>query len=337
MATAAPASIATELANPFPGLRPFREDEQHLFFGRERQVDRMVDKIALHRFLAVIGGSGSGKSSLVNCGFKPALRRGLLTSAGTSWRMVQIRPGGNPMRALAMGLANEESLFGHIDKSVPLADMIEETLRLSSRGLVDIFKQARLDSATNMLIVVDQFEEMFRYLNTGAGETAGPGQTTKAFVRLILEAAAQRDYPIYVALTMRSDFLGDCVQFDGLAEAINEGQYLVPRLTRDERRMVVEGPISSAGANISRVLLTQLVNDVGDNPDQLSILQHALNRTWARWQNQRNAEGPISLELYEEIGTLAHALDLSTKRSAHWRTPSICTPTKLLTSWRRPA
>ena len=81
------------LLNPFVGLRPFREEEQNLFFGRESLVDRMVDKLAAHRFLAVVGGSGSGKSSLVNCGLKPALRRGLLTSAGSSWRMVQFTAG----------------------------------------------------------------------------------------------------------------------------------------------------------------------------------------------------------------------------------------------------
>ena len=90
---------------------------------------------------------------------------------------------------------------------------------------------------------------------------------------------------------MRSDFLGDCTQFPGLAEAINAGQYLVPRMTRDERRAAIEGPVGVGGAEIAPVLLTRLVNDVGDNPDQLSILQHALNRTWARWQSERVAKG----------------------------------------------
>ena len=96
---------------------------------------------------------------------------------------------------------------------------------------------------------------------------------------------------------MRSDFLGDCTQFPGLAEAINAGQYLVPRMTRDERRAAIEGPIQVGGAEIAPVLLTRLVNDVGDNPDQLSILQHALNRTWARWQSERRqrAAGPGAL------------------------------------------
>ena len=82
---------ATASPNPFPGLRPFRDDEEHLFFGRENQVDAMVDKLAETRFLAVVGTSGSGKSSLVNCGLRPALRRGLMTRAGTAWRMAQFR------------------------------------------------------------------------------------------------------------------------------------------------------------------------------------------------------------------------------------------------------
>jgi hypothetical protein len=107
---------------------------------------------------------------------------------------------------------------------------------------------------------------------------------------------------------MRSDFLGDCTQFAGLAEAINAGLYLVPRLTPEERRDAIVNPIRVQGAEIEPVLVTRLVNDVGDNPDQLSILQHALNRTWAKWQ-QEGGKGPLALRHYEAIGTMEHALD----------------------------
>ncbi|MFM9103693.1 MAG: WD40 repeat domain-containing protein [Cyanobium sp.] len=108
--------------------------------------------------------------------------------------------------------------------------------------------------------------------------------------------------------TMRSDFLGDCTQFPGLAEAINRSLSLVPRLTREERRAAITNPVLVAGATISPVLVTRLVNDVGDNPDQLSILQHALNRTWAHWQDL-GSSGPLDLSHYEAIGTMAEALD----------------------------
>ena len=92
--------------NPFPGLRPFREEEEYLFFGRESQVDSMVNKLANTRFLTVVGTSGSGKSSLVNCGLRPALHGGLMAHAGTAWRMAQFRPGSNPLRAMANAVAH---------------------------------------------------------------------------------------------------------------------------------------------------------------------------------------------------------------------------------------
>ena len=105
-----PAPVVSQ-TNPFPGLRPFREEEEYVFFGRESQVDAIVNKLAATHFLAVVGPSGSGKSSLVNCGLRPALHRGLMARAGTAWRMAQFRPGSDPLRAIARALAQEDVLF----------------------------------------------------------------------------------------------------------------------------------------------------------------------------------------------------------------------------------
>ena len=305
--------------NPFPGLRPFRESEEHLFFGRERQIDTMIDKLARTRFLAVVGTSGSGKSSLVNCGLLPSLRRGLMAKAGTSWRVAVCRPGNNPVRALARALAQHGVLFDR-EAIAGLApdQIVEATLRLSTIGLADITAQAQLGPGVNLLVVVDQFEELFRYRQVSASASLDEqtrSQNATVFVNLLLEAVAQPALPIYVVLTMRSDFLGDCAQFPWLPEAINEGQYLVPRMTRDERRAAIAGPVAVGGAEISPVLLTRLVNDVGDNPDQLSILQHALNRTWHEWEQAKAAEEPLALPDYEAIGTMAHALDRHAERA----------------------
>jgi hypothetical protein len=309
-----PAATLPVPTNPFPGLRPFREDEEYLFFGRESQVDAMVNTLAATRFLAVVGTSGSGKSSLVNCGLRPALRRGLMTRAGTAWRMAQFRPGSDPLRALARALAGDGVLFrGYEAEGLTLTEIIDTTLRMSKLGLIDIYEQARLGERVNLLVVVDQFEELFRYRHLGASfqkENAySVSAEATAFVNLLLEVREQTHCPIYVVLTMRSDFLGDCAQFPGLPEAINAGQYLVPRLTRDERRAAISGPVGVGGAEIAPVLLTRLVNDVGDNPDQLSILQHALNRAWACWQQDGDGERALDLTYYDAIGTMAHALD----------------------------
>ncbi len=291
----APALAGVRLANPFPGLRPFREDEEHLFFGRESQVDAMVDALAHQHFLAVVGTSGSGKSSLVNCGLMPALRRGLMGSAGTTWRIAHFRPGSDPIKSMAQSLASPGILFHEQIEGLPMNEIVDATLRLSKLGLVDIYEQANPEDRPNLLLVVDQFEELFRYrkLRESSGDAIDTDEKSVAFVNLLLEACSS-EYPIYVVLTMRSDFLGDCAQFPGLPEAINRGEYLVPRMTREERKAAIKGPVAVAGGQISPVLLTRLVNDVGDNPDQLSILQHALNRTWARWQSEGGA-GAMSL------------------------------------------
>lgn len=319
--------------NPYPGLRPFRADETPLFFGRESQVDAMVDRLSAAGFLAVVGSSGCGKSSLVTCGLRPALQRGLMSGAGSSWRIASFRPGADPISALADTLGRTGVLFDAPPASaagaaaavaVPRAVLVESTLRLSKRGLVDLVEQARLPAGTKLLLVVDQFEELFRY-RALAGADSRASQDAIGLVNLLLEAANDAEGPVYVVLTMRSDFLGDCTQFSGLAEAINAGQYLVPRLTRDERRLAIAGPATVVGAVISPTLLTRLVNDVGDNPDQLSILQHALNRTWAVWSLScqpdaasglpDQARRALALPDYEAIGTMAHALDRHAERA----------------------
>ena len=306
--------------NPFPGLRPFREEEEHLFFGRESQVDAILARLQHTRFLAVMGASGSGKSSLVNSGLVPALHGGLMTDAGSAWRVVSLHPGGDPMEALAQALA--KTLFNDFeDSSVPVEKIMDTTLRMSKRGLIDIFEQAQLPEHFNLLVVVDQFEELFRYGRLREADTVGEGAGEEddiTFVNLLLEVHKALASRVYVVLTMRSDFLEDCAQFAGLPEAINDGQYLVPRMTRDERRAAIMGPVAVGGAVIAPTLLTRLVNDVGDNPDQLSILQHALNRTWARWQQEqetRAERGPLTLDHYEAIGAMERALDEHAERA----------------------
>ena len=155
--------------------------------------------------------------------------------------------------------------------------------------------QAHLPEGTNLVLIVDQFEELFR-LPEHPQCRNGCGSRTRGNSRSLRESVARSAPPgnhayIYIVLTMRSDFLGDCAEFPGLPEAMNEGQYLVPRLTREELKSAIQGPIGVCGGAVSSVLLTRLVNDVGESQDQLSVLQHALNRTWVMWQKVRRPIG----------------------------------------------
>ena len=247
-------------ANPYPGLRPFLPHEEHLFFGRDLQVDGMIAKLERTRFLAVVGTSGSGKSSLVNCGLRPALSRGRMVSAGPAWCFAPFRPGNRPIRALAQALADALKLPAPDVGRFSAADFVENTLRSSPLGLIDVCAEAGLPPGTQLLVIVDQFEELFRYRALAARPDApadADGDPATAFVNLLLEARAQ-DAPIHIVLTMRSDFLGDCARFAGLPEAINQGQYLVPRMSRDERRAAIAGPARVCGADIAPTLLAMM-------------------------------------------------------------------------------
>ncbi|HEX6185160.1 MAG TPA: hypothetical protein VFZ44_14845 [Pyrinomonadaceae bacterium] len=294
-------------SNPFPGLRPFEFGESHLYFGRDGQGDQLIRKLAVTRFVAVVGTSGSGKSSLVRAGLLPDLYGGFMPGAGSHWRVCLMRPSNDPLGNLALAL-NATDVFGSDDeenRQIQTA-VTEATLRRGSLGLVEAVRQNRMASNESLLVVVDQFEELFRFARVSGSEQYR--YEAAAFVKLLLEAARQRERNIYVVLTMRSDFLGDCSIFWGLPEAINEGQYLIPRMTRDQRAEAVTGPVAVCDGHIAQRLVNRLLNDTGDNPDMLPILQHALMRTWENWAADHAEGEPLDLRHYEAVGTMSDAL-----------------------------
>jgi len=295
-------------ANPFPGLRPFKIEESHLFFGREGQSDEVLLKLSKSRFVGVIGPSGSGKSSFIYCGVLPILYGGFLTDSSPNWEVIVTRPGAGPIDNLAESLlktVKDYNTADNDDKKIKRT-IVSTLLRSSSLGLVEAIQQSRKKEDINYLILVDQFEELFRFK-----DSTDPNSVNEslAFINLLMEAVNYEDSPIYVAVTMRSDFIGDCAQFPELTRKINDSHYLIPQMTRDQKRRAVEGPVAVGDANITPRLVQQLLNDLGDNPDQLPILQHALMRTWSYWARFKDYEGePVDLKHYEAIGTMSEAL-----------------------------
>ena len=270
MSTAASALYTGRI---FPGLRPFEDKEALLFFGREEQTDELLRRLDDTRLLAVVGLSGSGKSSLVKAGLLPALRRGHLNVAGSRWHIAMMRPGSDPLGALANELNNS---LGERDDRLAM-------LRSGDLGLLDAGRLGR-GPDENLLLVVDQFEEIFRFHR---------GEEAAEFMRLLLAAVEEYEpeYRVYVVITMRSDYLGDCARFPGLPEALNESQYLVPRMTKEQLREAVEGPSALGGVEVQPDLLRRLLEKTGDDPDQLPVLQHLLMRMWeVREQTETGAK-----------------------------------------------
>ena len=299
-------------ANPFPGLRAFKPGEADRFFGRQQQIDELVARLAEVPFVAVSGASGCGKSSLVLAGLLNELKRRHTDDFETDWRPVVMRPGNRPIANLAAPLA--EALEAEPatatpapreagDATTPRTDTLYGQLRLGGLGLVEAVRNSRLPATARVLVVVDQFEEIFRFKRMADPDEAA------AFVKLLLQAAADPASRVSVVITLRSDTLGACADFRDLPEAASRGGYLVPRLKRDQRKEAIVKPVELRGARIAPRLVQRLLNDVSDDFDDLPVMQHALSRTWQQWAQSTGGSRPIDLEDYLATGGAANALN----------------------------
>lgn len=303
---------------PYPGLRAFTREESDLFFGRESCVDAMVDRLAATRFLAVLGPSGSGKSSLVRTGLLDALDLGLHPWAGSRWLVADLHPGGQPLRNLAAALLTAK---GSSSEAMDV-ELLSAFLGHGPRSVAEWVSAGNLPPETNLLLLVDQFEELFRYGDYAQREEA------EAFVGLLLESAEAAGLAIHVVITMRSEYLGACTLIPGLAERINAGLYLTPRMSRENCREAIEGPAGVTGFKVAPALVNRLLNDLARfapweadqnatqlellsrRSDQLPLMQHVLNRLWIRAASHAGRGGvELSLSDYEQTGGLSGALD----------------------------
>ena len=292
--------------DPFPGFRVFKESEDYLFFGREEQCSDLLKRLHQTRFLAVVGISGCGKSSLVKAGLLPSLQAGFKVGSRSTWRTITFRPGRSPIREMANAL-NQTGVLGGEQNEVDAEGstaIIENTLRRSSQGLLKVLRHADMPGHEHVLVMVDQFEEIFRFHHPE--RDLDTREEVAAFVKLLLEASRAETQSVFIVLVMRSDFLGDCAQFRSLFEAIDGGQYFVPRMTYAQRKQAIRRPMEAGMGQISDRLVQRLLNDSGDNPDQLPVMQHALMRTWNEWQNTGDPE--MDLSHYEAIGGMHEAI-----------------------------
>jgi energy-coupling factor transporter ATP-binding protein EcfA2 len=306
---------------PYPGLRPFEAEDQPLFFGREAQIGAMLRQLEDHKFCAVVGSSGSGKSSLVRAGLLPAVREGFLLE-DKNWLILMIKPGHQPYLRLASELSAamgppDSASDPRKQNTAAGENPILAMLRKTDCGFLDALNRLRVSNKT--MVVVDQFEEFFAFRreNTRAEEVASRDESA-AFVNMLLRSCSDASARVWVVLTMRSDFIGDCEAFLGLPEVISQSQFLVPRLDRRQMEDAIKLPGEVTGAafkpfTFEEGLVNRIINDAGDRPDQLPLMQHALMRTWKLAAQGHTLNGaPVELKHgdYDTAGKIEQALSL---------------------------
>jgi hypothetical protein len=248
-------------AQPYPGLRSFEKSEWPIFFGREEDIAEAVDGLIEKQFLALYGESGCGKSSFVRAGVLPRLE----LDHGLAWRTESMLPRNGPLNNLAMALAR-------LEHSSPARKHVVEFRRLLNLGAAagpTLAKVLRRDERDYICILIDEFEEIFRL------DQEGEADEVRQFVEVVV--GLQR-LPQPGLLTMRSEFIGACAHFEGLAEAFNATALLLPAMNRQALIRAVVEPARLFGGSVAESLAETLVSESSREQDKLPLMQHALMR-----------------------------------------------------------
>jgi WD40 repeat protein/DNA-binding SARP family transcriptional activator len=282
-----PSSGAVQVRNPYKGLRAFTAADADDFHGRHRLVETMLARLGdgpRSRFLAIVGPSGSGKSSVVAAGLLPALRAGGLPGSD-GWFVAQMHPGDHPFDELAVALTAVSAR--------PRPRLVRE-LR-GEAGLTSVVTGLLPDPASQLLLVVDQFEEVFTLVDD-AGER-------DQFLATLVEAACHPAGRVRVVVTLRADFYDQPLAYPGLAELVSSGTVTVTPLGPDELERAIAAPAQGVGVDVDPALVAALVADVSDQPASLPLLQYALTEVFDLRQG-----GPLGLVAYRRVGGLSGAL-----------------------------
>jgi hypothetical protein len=290
----APGPEPAEVECPFRGLQPFDQEHAKFFCGREALVQDLVERLRTHRFLAISGPSGVGKSSLVRAGIVPAIRQGQIEGS-ERWPVVVLKPGPSPLEMLAARLLPDS--VQEVDKP-SLSDKYQSRLRESETGL-NWITQVRLSGrpdSCRLLLVVDQFEETFSLCKDP--------KTRARFIDNLVYASEVDGGQTVVVLTMRADFGEQLAEYPALTDRLSGRQEVLSRLQGRELRWAITEPARRAGLRYEKGLVDTILEDLRGAAGRLPLLQHTL---WMLCQEGRRGRW-MAIDRYEQIGRVRGAL-----------------------------
>ncbi|HUV91674.1 MAG TPA: protein kinase, partial [Anaerolineales bacterium] len=283
---------------PYRGLFAFREEDAPFFFGREEFSDQLIEAVEDRSLVAVLGPSGSGKSSVVFAGLLPLLRQaaGLRAAQGYAWMIADCRPGADPFYSLAT------ALLPYLEVQLSETDRLLETRKLATAmesgdlPTADLFHRLlnKNPERGRLLLVIDQFEELY---------TLCPSlDTQQRYVQALLKAL-ENNPNITIILTLRADFLGQALSYRPLADALQYADLKLGPMEKWELVQAVENPARKLGVTFEAGLVERILDDVGEEPGNLPLLEFALTQLWEEQQF-----GQLSHATYEAIGRVQGAL-----------------------------
>jgi WD40 repeat protein/serine/threonine protein kinase/two-component SAPR family response regulator len=275
-----------KISNPYKGLRPFQEADAPDFFGRHALIQHLLSRLDGNPFLAIVGPSGSGKSSIVKAGLIPALRAGAL-SGSEKWFLSEMIPGHYPLEEL------EKALWA---VAVDPPPSLVEPMSGDNHGLLHTLHRILPGKEKpTLLLVIDQFEELFTMVKDQ--------QSRDHFIESILTALAEPNSPLRVIITLRADLFDRPLQQQVFGRWLKENTEVILPLSPEELTEAIIQPARQVGVALEEGLVATIVSDVQDEPGALPLLQYALTELFDRRQDSY-----MTLTAYNEIGGVSGAL-----------------------------
>jgi DNA-binding SARP family transcriptional activator/WD40 repeat protein len=274
-----------ERRNPFKGLRAFHESDAADFYGRDALIEELVETVAGVSMVTVVGPSGSGKSSLVRAGLIPALREGAIPGSST-WLITEMFPGTHPFEELEAAL---------IRVAVDRPPGFFEDLTADERGLARVAKQILTGEDDELLLVIDQFEELFSLVSSES--------VRSQFLETLVAAATDGRSRIRMLLTLRADFFDQPLRYSEFAEVMRRSVLPLGPPTDDGLARAIARPARDVGLDLEPGLVTRIVDDVKDEPGGLPLMQYALTELFAARQHDT-----LTLDGYHRTGGVIGAL-----------------------------
>ncbi len=266
------------IAEKFPGLNPFNASEQNAFYGRQRQVDDLLSIMQSSRFIALVGQAGSGKSSLIRAGLIPALQRGFDGIVGKKWAIAYCRSGVTPLENLAAALAEENVLVGKEKGSLELQQEIIREMRRDHSGLLRSVAQRETLQQKNLLIILDQFEDIFQFEEVSKARNDQWDQDISLLFHNLARAIGSTKAPIYLMIGLRSSFLPKMYNLRGIQDYLSTGLYAIPLLRQDDLKQIIQQSLKQNGIIIKDDAYNFLEKGYNQNANNLPFVQLSIKR-----------------------------------------------------------
>lgn len=272
---------------PYKGLSYFdaNEEDPKYFYGRTELTDQLLDRVRQDNFLAIVGASGSGKSSVLRAGLLHQFQLGRKLSDSDRWEIHVLVPGKHPLQSLALGFVAPNA--SGTERAKQLADAEE----LIGKGATGLRQLVQASPASRVILVIDQFEESFTLCQDNTER--------QQFFQCLLEGLAQTEAKLCLILAMRADFFGKCLEQDysGLAKQIQANLVAVTPMNREELRQAIVEPAKKTGLKVEPELVQEMLTDVEGAPGSLPLLQYTLTELW-----KHDKDGCLDLKTYSQLG-----------------------------------